>query len=156
MSPELLDPEKFGLKDGRQTKHSDCYALGMVIYEVLSGRIPFYGRHDYAVVVGVLKGERPGKPRGEGGTRFTGDIWDTLECCWKSSPGDRPSIKDVLRCLEKVSISWTPPSPQTVAGPPATSSLTRNSESNTEGSTEDGDASLPFSEESGEIMDRVG
>jgi serine/threonine protein kinase len=34
MSPELLDPELFGVQDDRPTRQSDCYALGMVIYEV--------------------------------------------------------------------------------------------------------------------------
>ena len=37
MSPELLDPERFGIpepEDSRQTRQSDCYAFGMVIYEV--------------------------------------------------------------------------------------------------------------------------
>ena len=37
MSPELLDPERFGMpksEDNRPTKQSDCYALGMVMYEV--------------------------------------------------------------------------------------------------------------------------
>ena len=34
MSPELLDPEMFGLDNNRPTKQSDCYALGMVVYEV--------------------------------------------------------------------------------------------------------------------------
>jgi len=37
MSPELLDPEMFGMpesEDNRPTRQSDCYALGMVIYEV--------------------------------------------------------------------------------------------------------------------------
>lgn len=33
MSPELLDPPRFG-SDGRPTRESDCYALGMVTYEV--------------------------------------------------------------------------------------------------------------------------
>jgi len=33
MAPELLDPPRFG-SDGRPTRESDCYALGMVIYEV--------------------------------------------------------------------------------------------------------------------------
>ena len=33
MSPELLEPSRFG-SDGRPTRESDCYALGMVIYEV--------------------------------------------------------------------------------------------------------------------------
>ena len=37
MSPELLDPERFGMpesEENRPTRQSDCYALGMVIYEV--------------------------------------------------------------------------------------------------------------------------
>ena len=34
MSPELLDPERFGSSDERPTKQSDCYAFGMVVYEV--------------------------------------------------------------------------------------------------------------------------
>ena len=34
MSPELLDPDRFGITDCRPTKQSDCYALGMVVYEV--------------------------------------------------------------------------------------------------------------------------
>ena len=37
MSPELLHPERFGMPESegnRPTRQSDCYALGMVIYEV--------------------------------------------------------------------------------------------------------------------------
>jgi len=37
MSPELLYPERFGIPQSegdRPTRQSDCYALGMVIYEV--------------------------------------------------------------------------------------------------------------------------
>ena len=37
MSPELLYPERFGVLESegdRPTRQSDCYALGMVIYEV--------------------------------------------------------------------------------------------------------------------------
>jgi hypothetical protein len=37
MSPELLYPEMFGVprsQDNKPTRQSDCYALGMVIYEV--------------------------------------------------------------------------------------------------------------------------
>ena len=39
MSPELLDPSRFG-SNGRPTPESDCYALGMVIYEVSWLRSP--------------------------------------------------------------------------------------------------------------------
>ena len=34
MSPELLDPQKFNVQGPRPTRESDCFALGMVIYEV--------------------------------------------------------------------------------------------------------------------------
>ena len=34
LSPELHSPKNIGADIGRQTKESDCYALGMVIYEV--------------------------------------------------------------------------------------------------------------------------
>jgi hypothetical protein len=44
MSPELLDPELFGISQqegDRPTRQSDCYALGMVIYEVRVRASPF-------------------------------------------------------------------------------------------------------------------
>jgi len=124
MSPELFDPESFGLKDSRLTKHSDRYALGMLIYEVLSGQVPFSRHHGYAVVVRILKGDRPERPQGIVGTWFTNDVWSILGRCWKSVPDDRPRIEDALQCLENASRSWILPSSQTVAGSPATGPLT--------------------------------
>jgi len=115
MSPELLDPESFGFKDGCPTKHSDCYALGMLTYEVLSGQVPFSQHRGHAVVVRITRGERPERPADE--TWFTNEVWGILESCWKPTPGDRLRIKDVLECLNNASMSWTPPSSQMVASP---------------------------------------
>ena len=39
-SPELLDPSRLDDRDPRPTKESDCYALGMVIYEVRRYMLP--------------------------------------------------------------------------------------------------------------------
>ena len=36
MGPELFYPNEFGLHKVQLTKESDCYAVGMVIYEVCS------------------------------------------------------------------------------------------------------------------------
>ena len=116
MSPELLSPEVFGLEDSRGTKLSDCYALGMVIYEVLSGQVPFAQRADRVVVNEVLSGMRPERPQGVEGKWFTDDIWKILECCWNHEPGDRPSIDSVLHHLEEASKFWTPFSPLTARG----------------------------------------
>ena len=130
MSPELFYPENFGLKDSRRTKHSDCYALGMVIWEVLSGQVPFPRCDVYAVVAKVSRGERPTRPQGAGGTWFTDGIWSMLKHCWTPRPGDRPQTGDVLLCLEEVSRFW-------MANPPAADSLMQSSSDlDTEGSTE--------------------
>lgn len=103
MSPELFYPDQSGLKDTRRTKQSDCYALGMVIYEVLSGQVPFTPFHYCIVIRKVIDGERPARPNGQEGERFTDDLWRTLDRCWATEPQQRPSVGVVLECLECVS-----------------------------------------------------
>ena len=120
MSPELFDPE---IPNCRRTKHSDCYAFGMVIYEVLSQHKPFY-KYMEPIVYGMLsRGDRPERPEGAGGIWFTDDVWEVLERCWQAEPKNRPSIKDVLRCLEETLQSWVPPSPAQLLAIPSASDL---------------------------------
>ena len=98
MSPELLHPERFGLEDSRPTVESDCYALGMVVYEILTGRPPF--PLGSIVIRKVLDGERPVRPQGPEGNLITDGIWSVMESCWKPQSGDRPCIEAVLLGLE--------------------------------------------------------
>ena len=98
MSPELIDPEQFGFDKYCPTKASDCYALGMVIYETISGRLPFHQHTDLNVFFKVVRGERPRR-----GRDFTDGVWKVLELCWKPQPNDRPNIEDVLVCLKQAS-----------------------------------------------------
>ena len=105
MSPELLHPELFGFKDSKPTKASDCYALGMVILEVLSGQAPFAGDRDYIVMRKVIDGGRPERPEG---AWFKDVLWATLEGCWLPQPEDRPTIEAVLECLGPLSLAWQP------------------------------------------------
>lgn len=109
MSPELLNPQT---EVGRPAKPSDCYAFGMVIYEVLSGRVPFYQLTHAAAILAALQGNRPERPEGVEGVWFTDDIWRVLQSCWASQPSNRPSIEDALLHLEGTSI---PPSPARLA-----------------------------------------
>ena len=120
MAPELLDPEKFGLDGSHPTKESDCYALGMVIYEVLTGRVPFASlSKDYIIMRKVVDGERPERPTGAIGARFPVDLWEMLGLCWEARAGNRPNTGTILNCLEQVSNTWRPLSPleNEAAGP---------------------------------------
>ena len=96
MSPELFDPE---IQDHRPTKYSDCYALGMVIWEVLSGHIPFYQIANWVISCKILRGDRPERPQGAEGVWFTDEVWEVLGFCWATQPESRPSIEGVLQCL---------------------------------------------------------
>ena len=73
---------------------SDCYALGMVIYETISGNLPFYEHADLTVFTKVMAGKHPDREAG-----FPRHLWKMLERCWTSHPDKRPSIGDVLRRL---------------------------------------------------------
>jgi len=112
MSPELLHPSQFGFEDSRPTKESDRYALGMVAYEVLSGKAPFAASPDFIVMRKVVDGERPERPEGVQGLWFTDDLWGMLDRCWVTQPKSRPSIEAVFECLDQVSKAWKPPSQQ--------------------------------------------
>ncbi|KAF9644869.1 kinase-like protein [Thelephora ganbajun] len=107
MSPELVDPKRFGFEISRPTESSDCYALGMVIYEAISGHFPFHKHADLIVFLKVLDGNRPSREVG-----FVDGLWEMLELCWESQPSARPSIEDVLQCLERVSNSSNSLSPE--------------------------------------------
>ena len=106
MSPELVTPEPPGSEKNRPTKSSDCYALGMVIYETIGGQVPFHEHADLTVFVKVMKGDYPTR-----GVKFTESLWKMLESCWDFRPDARPGIEDVLFCLEASSGSSELPSP---------------------------------------------
>ena len=105
MSPELIAPDRFELRDDRPTMASDCYAFGMVVYEVISGHLPFHEDNDIAASLKVIAGEHPRRVHG-----FADNLWEMLGLCWAAQPNDRPSIEEVLQCLEGVS---NPKEPQT-------------------------------------------
>ena len=107
MSPELLAPEMFGMERSRPTKSSDCYSLGMVVYEIVSGKKPFQETQDTAVLLKIVQGARPRRYEG-----FVDSLWGMMEECWTFQPNGRPSIEDVLQRLEMCSSS-----PGTVLAP---------------------------------------
>ena len=113
MSPELLDPERFGSKNARPTKESDRYALGMVILEVLTSQVPFPSCSNPAVMGKLIEGKHPDRPQGSEAVWFTDDLWGMLKQCWLPKPELRPTVEGVLEHLEQGSATWEPLPPNT-------------------------------------------
>jgi serine/threonine protein kinase len=110
MAPELWNPERFGKTSSRPTQPADVYALGMVIYEVLTGFDPFYDKKfgkSYELVPRVLNGARPTKPDHAEHIGFGSGTWELVKECWKKEPTKRPTVEQVLAHLAHVS-SLTP------------------------------------------------
>lgn len=106
MSPELIDRKRFNIDSSSRTKASDCYAFGMVMYEAMSGRRPFYEETAaFSIAMRVLDGERPTRD-----DVFTDELWKVTERCWIAQPDGRPHVEDILKHLENMFPQSEPPS----------------------------------------------
>jgi serine/threonine protein kinase len=103
--PEAIDGGEF-------TMAGDCYSFGMVVFEVLTGQLPFEGRDVPAIMNLVLnKAGRPLLPRiEEPPPSFSGEQWRFLVGlvpggsgggappggCWAQEPSARPSFDELV------------------------------------------------------------
>ena len=124
MAPELLEPSRFG-SNGRPTRESDCYALGMVIYEVgwlrclrlslihpsqvLTGLQPFHRLYTYEPIPAILRGQRPEKPINAESLGLSCDLWGLVQLSWSESSSIRPTAQRLFNHLSLASLSWTLP-----------------------------------------------
>jgi len=124
MSPELLNPPAFD-SSGHPTRESDCYALGMVIYEVssvhssqwppihpsqvLTGLRPFHHMSSLIAALAVLRGERPERPVDAESLGLSDTLWELVQSCWSESSSTRPTAQQLLDYLSHASRTWVPP-----------------------------------------------
>jgi len=96
MSPELLTCAIM-----RPTYACDVYAFGCVCIEIHTRRVPFSEiLKDVQVIAKVQHGARPVRPDSDhGGQSITDDLWDVVQSCWLTNPGERPAMKDIATQL---------------------------------------------------------
>ena len=107
MAPELLCPIEFGKTSVRPTQPADIYALGVMIYEVLTGFQPFYEQKYgiFELTYHVVHGARPFKPEDAEQLGFGDGIWELVEECWSQESTRRPTIEHALAHLTRVAAS---------------------------------------------------
>ncbi|KAI9221986.1 hypothetical protein BC828DRAFT_437901 [Blastocladiella britannica] len=93
-----IAPERYKLKAVYQLE-PDVFAYAMVMYEVISGAVPFCDVMDLAVIVGcVLAGERPSMPS-VNAPAYLPLLWPLIEQCWAHDWTTRPTFVEIVTCL---------------------------------------------------------
>ena len=54
----------------------------------------------------IMEGVRPEKPEHAARLGFTQDLWRMLEQCWLEDRSARPSVEDILPCLDDATLHW--------------------------------------------------
>jgi len=95
-----MPPELFKLQEKcRLTMKADVYALGMILYQVISGQAPFSGFSAPQIVVYISQGKRLSLP-----AEFEReDIRELYSRLISTEVEDRPTFQDVVNQLQEVS-----------------------------------------------------
>src|SRR5438270_3609903 len=83
---------KFFVEIKKNTKESDVYSIGMLMWEIFSGHPPFDDRaHDHHLILDICKGLRPpilpNMPK---------DYVEMMKKCWDDDPSKRLTIRELL------------------------------------------------------------
>src|SRR5687767_9315847 len=91
MAPEIFQGQKY-------TKASDVYIFGMIMWELMTGRRPFWDRnHDTELIIEIFDGLRPPIV-----TNAPNGYIELMEECWHSDPEKRPHATDIYDKIDKI------------------------------------------------------
>jgi serine/threonine protein kinase len=88
MAPEIIKGED-------PTPASDLYAVGVILYQLLTGRTPFYGRTDFEVMKSHL--EKEPQPPETLNPNLPPGTWDLVKKALAKSPKERFSSADEFK-----------------------------------------------------------
>jgi len=83
-----------------ESKAADVFAFGMFAVEVFTGKVPFEGQKNEAVVLLISRGGRPEIPGDAQAVGLTSEVWKLLESCWQQNPKKQPTMEEVVRRLQ--------------------------------------------------------
>jgi len=91
VAPEIFQGQKY-------TKASDIYSLGMIMWELMTGRRPFWDKdHDTELIIRIYDGLRPPIV-----TNAPKSYIELMQECWNLDPKKRPTAADMLKKIEDI------------------------------------------------------
>ncbi|KAG6544341.1 hypothetical protein Mapa_014175 [Marchantia paleacea] len=91
MSPEVLEHKPYDHK-------ADVYSFGIMIWEVLTGEVPYAGLTPLQAAIGVVqRGLRPVMP-----PSVPPKLAGLAELCWHQNPEQRPEFNEAVTILEEL------------------------------------------------------
>ena len=91
-SPQLLG--EGGDVVTKASKSDDIYSFGIVLWEIITGEVPFPSISLKQLKIMITEGFRPGIPR-----ETDKDIAELLKSCWNIEPSSRPSFDLIFNTL---------------------------------------------------------
>lgn len=101
LAPELLSGEKAG-------KDSDVFAIGVVLWEIMTFKVPWGNKTTWVIVSAVRDGKRPAIPTPDAipGVKPTPQCYQQyaslIQACWAQERRDRPTAEKLLTDLFEI------------------------------------------------------
>src|SRR5438045_307656 len=93
-TPAYVEPQCFINNNYKRNEKSDIYSLGVLFWEISSGKPPFSEIYIFKVILDIVKGKR------ETPISSTPFKYQQLyEKCWKEEPNQRPDVDEIHRIL---------------------------------------------------------
>ncbi|GBB96557.1 hypothetical protein RclHR1_02780020 [Rhizophagus clarus] len=102
--PQLFKQQTANDKKYIANKKSDIYSIGVLLWEISSGQIPFNTCNENHQILALISEISNGKRE----TPVTGtpvDYIDIYTDCWQNNPDDRPDIQKVVSDLKSINLN---------------------------------------------------